>query len=198
MIFLIKEDSSILPKVHLCLTMKCFRWNVVMFVSQSHLIFVSNGLSHWFYALWDRRSYSDLSICNACCLAIVQLAGHALVGVHQVTQRVIHLVLMIMATIMMMWCQWWRQWCSADTDDDGDICDWSCSSRCSPSDAACYTAAPPPSASKQGVQYATLDIFHFPNREISVRFNAFKQGKHGHQVTPLPFQRWQQPLWLTK
>ena len=102
MIYLIKEDSSILPKVHLCLTMKCFRWNVVMFVSQSHLIFVSNGLSHWFYALWDRRSYSDLSICNACCLAIVQLAGHALVGVHQVTQRVIHLVLMIMATIMMM------------------------------------------------------------------------------------------------
>ena len=102
MIYLIKEDSSILPEVHLCLTMKCFRWNVVMFVSQSHLIFVSNGLSHWFYALWDIRSYSDLSICNACCLAIVQLAGHALVGVHQVTQRVIHLVLMIMATIMMM------------------------------------------------------------------------------------------------
>ena len=102
MIYLIKEDSSILPKVHLCLTMKCFRWNVVMFVSQSHLIFVSNGLSHWFYALWDRRSYSDLSICNACCLAIVQLAGHALVGVHQVTQRVIHLVLMMMVTIMIM------------------------------------------------------------------------------------------------
>ena len=100
MLYLIKEDSSIL---HLCLTMKCFRWNVVMFVSQSHLIFVSNGLSHWFYALWDRRSYSDLSICNACCLAIVQLAGHALVGVHQVTQRVIHLVLMMMmVTIMMM------------------------------------------------------------------------------------------------
>ena len=62
------------------------------------------------------------------------------------------------------------------------IFDWSCSSRCSPSDATCYTAAPPPLERRQArcVQYATLDIFHFPNREISVRFNAFKQGKHEH------------------
>ena len=100
----------------------------------------------------------------------------------------------------------------------------SCSSRCSPSDATCYTSGADDDgndnddvngggnvvllirmimvifvtghalvdvaqlviqqhrhpAQARCVQYATLDIFHFPNREISVRFNAFKQGKHEH------------------